>query len=882
MQNINASNSQIPEFRPTREVAFLERALRRYPCDENFSQCNRFNRLNFQIKIPDDQNVVKSIQLVLPVKVQALKNRDGISQPLSMRVMDRSPAANIAVSDYCWKAFRTVILTLNGRSYSVDPNRFGEQLNRCYQSKDSFSYMNQHSLKPIALRDFAQSESTQTLRDASVAVNPDGTPVAGIAVNNPFVGDLRLLDFQSQTSDIRGNLLEHNSGFLERARKFQLGLDTAGTTWEQEIVLKLNIGPFSSETRGKDNSGVPYIHDLSLQLVFDGQNEFERQVYDGSYEKDRRVASNLFDFATCVNARHFPEKLPTREGFPTRHSIEFIRRPELLIEYNRHDVMLSEYKLRAFGHLLQRSNEFGLTVPSSGLDSVSVPVRVQCRLLQVPTKVYIYGTLADRFKNIYAMGGMRRNLLLENINIRINQRPGLIQDPPVEVSFEHFKRLSNNGIGLPTYMKSPIYMFDCQSFGADWKANDARISTFELTCSAKLSPLMIEEFSQLDLNASLLALDYKDTGDAFLPHYSDNSLLVWPKNGYVPKFTHRMELDVEKARLETETFTDKKKLLIKKSTTNAFFSEYFENRVFQNSQVDQYGPVHPEIFEVRKLRTHKIVLKNWIWAKWNNHGNGHLHFYFVPESYPFSIDPEHLEAMKTLEAGDHVFTDYLDLTGTNGAIIYQGNFASWTRDQGAFPQGTPPAIPFRCRMHVPGKNKEQEIQFNDPSGINEYIPGPKAYNYYPTGNNAGIQNQAALSPAIPDAGGNGFCYGTNTNNTYWMPMVVQDDNDMMLQTNQYMGNPETTYEDVRCDCVVNRGVENSGQQVSYGIDAGRHFLQKEIAADSTNTGMLTYEVSCLFENDNEQLVQRRFADGSRPAPLRLVNSQRISSGDGVF
>ena len=110
MQNINASNVEIPEFRPTREVAFLERALRRYPCDENFEQCNQFNRLNFQIKIPDDQNVVKSIQLVLPVKVQALKDREGSSEPLSMRVMDRSPASNIAVSDYCWKAFRIYIL----------------------------------------------------------------------------------------------------------------------------------------------------------------------------------------------------------------------------------------------------------------------------------------------------------------------------------------------------------------------------------------------------------------------------------------------------------------------------------------------------------------------------------------------------------------------------------------------------------------------------------------------------------------------------------------------------------------------------------------------------------------------------------------------------
>ena len=131
--SVPAEDQYVKQFNPSRKSPIYARAFRRYTCRESVAQTTDFRNLTFKIQQPNNNLVFNSVKLCLPLSLKC-ESKDG--SDLSMRITNRLPACNIAVSQYPWKCFKHISLAVNGKVYSQNCSDYGYILGKCYSSKD--------------------------------------------------------------------------------------------------------------------------------------------------------------------------------------------------------------------------------------------------------------------------------------------------------------------------------------------------------------------------------------------------------------------------------------------------------------------------------------------------------------------------------------------------------------------------------------------------------------------------------------------------------------------------------------------------------------------------------------------------------------------------
>ena len=154
-------NVTVPEFQPERRSPIFPQITRKYPCIENianldFSDRRAISRLSWKIQQPDPTLVFTGVKIVLPLRMQSYTVGD--EDPLDMRVTSRKPAANIALAETPMMAFGQTSLSINGRIFSED-NSFRRILDACYRGSSPAAYGDNHSLKPVVIRNMDNDNS---------------------------------------------------------------------------------------------------------------------------------------------------------------------------------------------------------------------------------------------------------------------------------------------------------------------------------------------------------------------------------------------------------------------------------------------------------------------------------------------------------------------------------------------------------------------------------------------------------------------------------------------------------------------------------------------------------------------------------------------------
>ena len=501
MLNRAPYNTAVPEFAPARDAPINSYVIRKYPCQEQLKgKVNHFRSLTWKIQQPDSSMVWQSVKLVMPMTIQC---HDAHGNVANMNVYKRKPTCNIALSQSPMNAFEQTTLSINGRIFS-EVNAYRDTLDACYRGVGAQAYGDNHSLKPIVQRNVFNAEFPQN--DQIPLVDEDGADTGNY---------LQTDNLEARAVDSAFSLLEHNGPFVERARIFQDQLDQAGTTWAGEISHLLEIGPFQARAR-KGNTAVPYIKDFHLRMNF--QNNPSR--FDslnppasvaagahGYHEIGGRVmATKLLEFATLPNFLHHGESVLSTSGWPCDYSFTWSKKPYLEVVYTKYEAaMRPYYNLRCFEHQYEQSNRFPLEPLEDSFDSPTSLQRVTTRLLSLPTKVYVWAELAEEFKHSFVSGGTRRSCRLENLHLRINQRPDVMFNPSQEECYEMFRRHTNSSLEYGSWLKSPVYCFDMVDIGqSDMYSNDARVTWMEWDAEASLTQLQVIE-KQHQAQVNLLA-----------------------------------------------------------------------------------------------------------------------------------------------------------------------------------------------------------------------------------------------------------------------------------------------------------------------------------------------------------------------------------------
>ena len=523
MLNRAPYNTEVPQFLPSREAPINSYITKKYPCQEHLAgKTNEFGSLTWKIQQPDPNMVWQSVKVVLPMEIQAVHktNSQGVGVASDMNVVTSSPACNLALSHSPMNAFRQSSLSLNGRIFSED-NFYRDVLDACYRGVGTQAYGDNHSLKPIVNRGIHGPEEEK----AQVMSYDAGSQTYAPVVSNARYRYARTENVAHRTVPTENTLLEHNGPFIERARIFQDNLSYDGKRWTGEISHLLELGPFQARAR-KGNTAVPYVQDFYLRVNYannPSKYDVDNPTLDTSDDtmklalKGRVMAPKLLEFATPANFLHKNEVIRNYLGWPAGFTFKYTAQPYLEVVYTKHEGrMRDSYNLRCFEHLYEKSNRFQLVAPTDSLESPKVLSRVTSRLLSCPTKVYVWGEVSDEYKYVFGMGGVRRSCRLENLHLRVNQRPDVMFNPSQEECYEMFRRHTNSSLEYGSWRKSPIYVFDMVDVGQpDMYANDARITWFEWDAEVQLTELQMTEQNHLIATDNMEMIGYSpDTSEA--------------------------------------------------------------------------------------------------------------------------------------------------------------------------------------------------------------------------------------------------------------------------------------------------------------------------------------------------------------------------------
>ena len=514
---VRDKKADINQFQPEKTTPIYEYVYRQFKCQEDVVgkvKEKGLTQLSWNIHTPQEDFVMKSVRLHMPFRIYCKSNQDYVS----MRLSDRNPACNVAISSSPMKMFTDCQLIMNGNIFSIQPGRFQTVLDTCYQSRDETSYISNMSLKPNANRNLKRaSESSGTF--PVLPGDPDAEPEY-----------VQIEDAYSVTSNSAFDLTFSNPGFNRRVANFQTDLQGSATYADTDVISYLDVGPFMSKVRKtvkgtpQYNTAVPHVKDFSLKLMLDQrESEFDRQrgnAYDEEWP-GRVLASSLLEFATPCNMKHIGETEMSDQNWAELFEFELRERPFLEVCYVKMgNDLLDTYKLRYIDHQYETSDPFSFNFPAvSGLGDKrlqvdSVPIRINSRLLEVASKIYVWCELAHEYKKSFFLGGTQRCCKIDGLHLRINNRNDLLFEPSQEMLYDNFKRLTNNPWGISTWRKCPIYCFDPSTFGLDaYKTGQAQMMHYEWDFNVRPTELLIEELSALNNTRSLKAMGYAEDLD---------------------------------------------------------------------------------------------------------------------------------------------------------------------------------------------------------------------------------------------------------------------------------------------------------------------------------------------------------------------------------
>ena len=510
---IRDKKADIQEFAPQKTTPIYEYVYRQFKCQEDVVgkvKEKGLTQLSWNIHTPQEDFVMKSVRLHMPFRIYCKSGQNYVS----MRLSDRNPACNVAISSSPMKMFTDCQLIMNGNIFSVQPGRFQTVLDTCYQSRNRMSYPSNMSLKPNANRNLKKSsESAGTF---GVLPVPD---------DNEEQEYVQIEDAYSVTTNSAFDLTFSNPNFNRRVSNFQTDLQGSATYADTDVTSYLDIGPFMSKVRKtvngevQYNTAVPHVKDFSLKLMLDQrESEFDR-LKGNRYNEEwpgRVLSTSLLEFATPCNMTHVGETQLPDQNWANLFEFELRERPFLEICYVKMGTDLADtYKLRYIDHQYETSDPFTFDFPpisSMGdkrLQVEPVPVRINSRLLEVASKIYVWAELSHEYKKSWFLGGTQRCCKIDNLHLRINNKNDLLFEPSQEMLYDNFKRLTSNKWGYNTWRKSPIYCFDPATFGLDeFKTGQAQMMHYEWDFEVRPTELLIEELSALNSARSLKSMGY--------------------------------------------------------------------------------------------------------------------------------------------------------------------------------------------------------------------------------------------------------------------------------------------------------------------------------------------------------------------------------------
>ena len=893
MLNRAPYNTEVPQFVPSRDAPINSYITRKYPCQEHLAgKTNHFRTLTWKIQQPDSSMVWQSVKVVLPMAIQVCKKTGDTT---SMALADRFPTCNIALSQSPMKAFRQTSLSVNGRIFSED-NYYRDILDACYRGVGAQAYGDNHSLKPIVHRNV---HSTFHNEHIPVVWVQDGVSNPAEVDGNPVFAQVASVEHRTVNSAF--NLLEHNGPFIERARIFQDNLSYDGETWKGEISHLLELGPFQARAR-KGNTAVPYIQDFHLRMnfqnmesKFDAQNpELLTDARHPVFAAGRTMAPKLLEFATLPNFLHHKELVSNFDGWPAGFTFEYTAQPYLEVVYTKHESpMRDSYNLRCFEHLYEQSNRFQLEAPAGNFDSPTSLQRVTSRLLSLPTKIYVWAEVSDEYKYAFAMGGVRRSCVLENLHLRVNQRPDVMFNPSQEECYEMFRRHTNSNLEYGSWLKSPIYCFDMVDVGQpDMFSNDARITWFEWDAAVKLTELQMVEQKNLQQENNLDPIGYdrrKDEiddmrqvgGEAWV---SSKKVMCWIDNDRSPMISH----DDTDLHLTLACKRDGDNLNQRISAFDGPKMK-FKRLVFEDSLRENFVSSDWEIDAI--VRSNIFSLDGCIWAIMvteDHDGNtkGDIlggSFYYIPESYRF----------QKLQAGPGMFNSLADIT------FVSANSAHFTNPNA-------PVTIIEGTLRDNGRLTDQDgkhIGTNVIGGA-KWSPGPYGYGI----NGQGINNSSFLKTSFLSGAGGGslpviaekpdnktvwVCFGPHTGFVGWTKWL----HDTSSQQLTNLGAPDNWPPEVAGDTPVWAfGVErlNLNTTGRWGVFQPEDFnnadtlrvepygaqmlaIQRPLLQQQQDALVEDYQLKVLYEYGNCQYNFSR--DG---APTRILpNVVPVGPGPGI-
>jgi len=494
MAQVKGIDTVVDQFRPSRSNPVARRAIRKYYAQQPVTGTSTFENLSFQVEQTDPKNVINEIRMVFPLELKAYTvAENGDPVPIEMHTNSWKRSNNIAVAQNApFSAFRNLEVAINGKIYSQQFQRYGKTLGQCFQSYSEMSFQNDESLKPIA-NNFMGRGGDFTRH---IMYDEDGDATGNF---------VHITDFKVEPSSF--SLLENNSGFIARARRFQDGLTADGETWRGEISSLFHSSIFNAEARRQGNDQIPYVSDLYVNCVF----ETNPDILDKKFSVDsianlqgyqRTVPQNLFEFLTPMTAA-FPheQRVPPTHSYPWYFALKWTGQPYLSIEWVTYSQSLLSpmYKLRGLRYQHEETLPFQVQYEHAPEDRNWVSTSIRRQLLAVPNLIYVWvePTLAT-VRNSFCWGGMFRTLDLRNFRCRVNGSVDIIQDPSEEILFKWYKRNTSNVFEFPTWCKNKVICFSPSEVGLkDWLENQASVSTIDISLETSYSKLMIPEYKRL-------------------------------------------------------------------------------------------------------------------------------------------------------------------------------------------------------------------------------------------------------------------------------------------------------------------------------------------------------------------------------------------------
>jgi len=691
----------VREYQGERTNPVFQYITRKYYCSEQGTVgpiSSNLAALSFQIENEEWQDLVmKSVRLHIPIKITPQCGGAAIS----LKLADRFPAANCALATNPWKCFSNCTMVCNDKVFRTQPNLYQQLLDTCYDTRDELGYGDSHSLKPLAITDFKKFTESQ----GTYVVQQSGSADEYI----------QIMDAVSNHSDNASNLVTANGGFLNRVRHMQT--EVANQSFcETELVNFIHCGPFMNQVRRnlagtpKYNDAIPFVKSLKLdftfdrrQSTFDQDREFNNTGTARPFWPDRSLAMDWLEFATLCNINEPGQIGLPNDNWITSCKFEITSRPYLSVQYVKMGAVLrDQYKLRAIDYIQEKTAPFSFAFPqileNTKLSAPAVQQRISSRLLEMPSKIYLYCELSRDYKKSFFMGGCMRTQRIKNLKLRINNKTNVLFDPTQLELYDHFKRCTRNSWEIGTWEKSPIIVLDPQACGLqEFLAQDSKFLDFEWRFDVEPTAMFCNEISQLASGTSMLTMGYKpqrtqnfaklelDVGifkpgvsavgpttvdvTKYVPYaplpgaaggFGDIQYCAPGAHHFVSRHASQIWLQIKLPSLASygQGVQDYANCLTEQSGPS-FWEKQLLGRYMKLE--DAIGRHNREVMEIKRIVSEKTVLKGFVWCvmdtskdppelvkqtvQWGDHNQYTMNDvggWWIPESWPMSFYPEDL------------------------------------------------------------------------------------------------------------------------------------------------------------------------------------------------------------------------------------------------